>query len=73
MSMKYRRDVLLPPPRGPFRVHTNMDSRVVRKRRDLGLRKSLTMPFAVIVGGDGGGGCCCGGWSLSFLHVLVLL
>lgn len=29
MNMKYQRDVLLPPPRRPFRVHTNMDSRVV--------------------------------------------
>ncbi|CAM9908269.1 unnamed protein product, partial [Ectocarpus fasciculatus] len=29
VTMRYRRDVALPPPRGPFRVHTNMDSRVV--------------------------------------------
>ncbi|CAM9894662.1 unnamed protein product [Ectocarpus sp. 8 AP-2014] len=29
VKMRYRRDVALPPPRGPFRVHTNMDSRVV--------------------------------------------
>ncbi|CAN0412133.1 unnamed protein product, partial [Laminaria digitata] len=29
VSMNYRRDLLLHPPRRPFRVHTRMDSRVV--------------------------------------------
>lgn len=29
VTMRYRRDITLAPPRGPFRVHTKMDSRVV--------------------------------------------
>eukprot|EP00903_Cladosiphon_okamuranus_P020855 g19154.t1 len=29
VTMRYRRDIILAPPRGPFRVHTKMDSRVV--------------------------------------------
>ncbi|CAN0080578.1 unnamed protein product, partial [Hapterophycus canaliculatus] len=29
VTMRYRRDIALPPPRGPFRVHISMESRVV--------------------------------------------
>lgn len=33
VSMRYRRDLVLPQPRGPFRVQTKIDSRVVRTQR----------------------------------------
>lgn len=44
VTMRYRRDVTLAPPRGPFRVHTRMDSRVVSRYSWLLLLLLLVAP-----------------------------